>query len=115
MFRDEDDKYKTLKTDWYLAVSKAHHPGKGILISEVDTLMLASYRLQRYIRRHLNANTSTPVPRVPPLPEALRKAREVMGEKNRLTGLYLEADALEALSRSAYRWLKENNKLVEMP
>lgn len=117
-FREDDNRYRELRAEWCRIVSKAHHPGKGIVIAEVDSLMLISYRMVRHIRKHLNGqNVETLSPNqrieVPLLPQALKKAREIIENKSGVVALYLEAEKLEALSRSAYRWLKENEKLIE--
>lgn len=116
-FRDEDIKYKALKDSWLKGINKAHHPGKGIVIAEVDNLMLASYRLMQCLRSYLSKKNVDVIGKmdtrikVPQLPEALRNAREAVGQTNGIVALYFEAEKLEALSRSAYRWLKDNHKL----
>jgi hypothetical protein len=118
-FREEDSRYRFLRHKWFQAVNKAFHPGKGILVTEVKSLMLASYRLQKYIRKYLS-DTKTTTERVsaiiPLLPKALRITKELLektttSHKDGYVGLFYEADTLEILSRSAYRWLKENDKL----
>lgn len=114
--RENDQTYKALRADWRLSINKAHNPGRGILVSEVKPLMLASYRLMKCIRKLLNSNniemTSSSV-EVPYLPKALTDARDAVEQKRGVTGLYIEANKLEALSRAAYRWLKSNKKLNE--
>jgi len=116
-FRLEDEKYKTLRSAFRAAIHKGYHPGKGIVIDEVDNLMLSSYRLMRHIKFHLNrANINTDnILKIPLLPDALKAAKSVTDPGNGITSLFFEAEKLEALSRSAYRWLKDNKKLLELP
>ncbi len=115
-FRDENENYRALRAEWCSMVNKAHHPGHGILVTEVETLMLVSYRLMRCIRNYLYGKSIGPEspPDVPPLPDALRNARSLIERKNGVVSLFLEANSLEALSRSAYRWLKANDRLTPL-
>ncbi len=113
-FREENAVYKALRSDWLEIVNKAHEPGKGIRTADVEVLMLSSYRMMKFIRNYLHGNNVTQTGSsvaVPPLPEALRSARIIVEGKDGLSGLYFEAEKLEAVSRAAYRWLKENNRL----
>lgn len=113
-FREEDKKYLRLREEWLVGVNKAHHPGHGIRIDEVDNLMLISYKLQRCIRNYL-VKTKIDAPsevKVPLLPEALKTARKAVSPAFGVVSLFYEAESLEALSRSAYRWLKANDKLI---
>ena len=116
MFRDTDEMYKQLRADFMLSFNIAYSPGNGIVVSELDRLMMASYRLQRYIREHLKSQkveVTLSTAQAPLLFDACKAVLGIMGKKNGVVGLYNEAEKVEALSRSAYRWLKENDKLVD--
>jgi len=116
-FRDEDPKYKEYKADWALTMNRAYHPGKGTLVSELDNLMLASYRLMRYIKHYLRGKSidvSSPYIDVPLLPKALKEARKLVEQQNGIISLFKEAEILEAVSKASYRWLSENKQLVEI-
>lgn len=117
IWREEDNKYKSLKKAWFEAVRNSYVKGSGIRVDELDNLMLASYRLMKYIKAYLKTqevDTSYTYIKTPLLPEALKKAMDTVSQKHGVTSLFAEAEALESVSRSAYRWLKDNNKLVEI-
>lgn len=112
-FREENPQYRQLRKNWWEAIDLAHVVGKGTRIDQLDNLMLASYRLHRCIinyLRHGAVQTASEV-RVPLLPQALKYARKIVGQEDGLASLFCEADALEALSRSCFRWLKDNGKI----
>lgn len=116
-FRQTDARYKQLVLDWWQVLDLSFLEGEGIRAAQVDNLMLTTYRLYRHINNYLRCglgNTTTRVLTVPKLPEAFKHARKLMSNKDGLGALFNEADALEALSRSAYQWLKENNRLVQL-
>lgn len=119
-FREENAAYTRLKVDWEEIVDRAHIQGKGTRTDELDNLMLSSYRLCRCIRSYLRSGATETYGnvRVPLLPEALRVAKDTVirrkGDRGGLPSLFHEADCLEALSRAAYRWLKDNKKLVRV-
>jgi len=114
-FRDENPKYRELREKFKTVFYRAVIPGKGTRIDEVDNLMLASYSLMRCIREYLRGEkvTAPSTIRVPLLPEAAKDMRYILELKpSTVLSLYHEAEKLEALSRAAYRWLKDNDKLV---
>ena len=117
MFRDTDETYKMLRADFMLSFNATYQPGTGINVLELDRLMMASYRLKRHIREHLKSQqvdvSSTESKEAPLLFDACKAVLNIMGKKNGVIGLFNEAEKVEALSRSAYRWLKENDKLVD--
>ena len=67
----------------------------------------------RCIRLYLSGKSvsTEPTLNIPLLPDALKKARALIERKNGVVSLFIEADSLEALSRAAYRWLKDNDML----
>ena len=80
--------------------------------------MLASYRLQRHIRRHLTtasveASRNYYVKNIPLLPQAFREAREIIGETGPIS-LFLEMEKIESVSRACFRWLRDNKQLIEI-
>lgn len=121
-FRDENPDYKRLKSEWEAIVLVAHEKGKGTRIDKLDSLMLSSYRFCRCIRSYLREGAvdvdAESVVKVPWLPEAIENAKNTIikrkGDRGGRPSLFNEADCLEALSRAAYRWLKDNDKLIEI-
>lgn len=112
-FREENPEYIRLKKDWLDTVARAHEPGKGTRVKELDNLMLASYRLHRCIHnylRHGEPRIDSEV-KVPLFPDALAHARVIVQQLDGLPSMFSEADALEALSRACFIYLKNNNKL----
>jgi hypothetical protein len=115
-FRD-NYRYKQLRKEWWDVVVRAHEDGQGTRIKELDGLMLASFRLHRCIKYYLRngaVDVRSTLEKIPLLPGALKQARKVVGQVNGLHSLMSEADALEGLSRSCYKWLKDNKKLIKL-
>lgn len=113
-FREEDNKYKELVQSFKETVKQAYTP-RGIIFSEIDNLMIKSFRLAKYIRNYLN-NSNVLIDtfvHVPGLPSALDGVRDLLNPKNGIVSLYFEADKYEALSRASYKWLKDNAMLVD--
>lgn len=116
-FREENSNYLRLRKIWWDVVAVAHEPNKGTRIDQLDNLMLASYRLHKCIHnylRHGEPRIDSQI-RVPLLPDALKHAKVIVGQTDGLPSMFSEADALEALSRSCFRWLKDNEKLKALP
>jgi len=72
----------------------------------LETLMLISYKLMKYIRDTISPITSR-IGTIPSLYEAISDCIEVM-DNNDLLPLFKQADALEAVSRAAYKILGQS-------
>jgi hypothetical protein len=116
IWREVDAGYKLLKQSWLAAIKSSYTKGLGIKVDELDNLMLASFRWMKYIKSYLrqqDVDTSYYYVKTPLLPDAIKAAVDAVTHKHGIVSLYAEAEALESVSRASYRWLKDNDKLVE--
>jgi len=124
-FREENYDYLRLREAWLKSVDSAYMPkvnggGGGWRVAQLDSVMLASYRLHKCIKNYLRSGVEDSISTVcvPLFPTAIKNARRIIEYKKYpevgLPGLFHEADVLEALSRACFRYLKTNNKLKSL-
>lgn len=109
----EHPTYKKLLADYRVSAIKINHnsPGQNPL-QELDDLMMTSYRLQKFIKANLNSSSvGGKFVVVPSFGDAFKYAQKVTNQSKGIHSLYVETEALEALSRATYKLLKLNQIL----
>lgn len=106
-------KYQKLLAAYRLAAMKINCDAPGANPThELDDLMMTSYRLQKFIKEYLDSTmVGGRFVRVPYFGDAFKAAQEATDQSKGVHSLFLEAERLEALSRSTYRLLKLNDFL----